>query len=193
VESVTEPAQPDLDRLYREHYRAVLRYVVRRHGDVDDARDVAAEVFLVAWQRRADLPAGRPLPWLYRVAANLLAHRYRSAERTASLHRRAGNDLVTRTDVGPEDRAEWSQELSQVFDAMATLSAADQEVLMLHAWEELRGKDLAAALGCSAAAAAVRLHRARRRLTAARAAHSASPLRSTVVASAQSKTLGEKS
>jgi DNA-directed RNA polymerase specialized sigma24 family protein len=64
---------------------------------------------------------------------------------------------------------------------------------MLHAWEELRGKDLAAALGCSAAAAAVRLHRARRRLTAARAAHSASPLRSTVVASAQSKTLGEKS
>ncbi|HEY0691137.1 MAG TPA: sigma-70 family RNA polymerase sigma factor [Kribbella sp.] len=188
---MTEPAQPDLDRLYREHYRAVLRYVVRRHGDVEDARDVAAEVFLVAWQRRADLPAGRPLPWLYRVAANLLAHRYRSAERASSLHRRAGNDLVTRTDVGPEDRAEWSQ----VFDAMATLSAADQEVLMLHAWEELRGKDLAAALGCSTAAAAVRLHRARRRLTAVRAARSASPapLRSTVVANAQSKTLGEKS
>ncbi|QNE22861.1 sigma-70 family RNA polymerase sigma factor [Kribbella qitaiheensis] len=177
------------------HYRAVLRYVVRRHGDVEDARDVTAEVFLVAWQRRADLPADRALPWLYGVAAKVLSDRYRSAERADRAYRRAGNDLATQTAAGPEDRAEWSQELSQVVAVLGTLSTADQEVLMLHAWEELRGKDLAAALGCSTAAAAVRLHRARRRLTAARIARSKSSVTSgsTVVASAQSETLGDNS
>ncbi|MGW2240634.1 sigma factor-like helix-turn-helix DNA-binding protein, partial [Streptomyces sp. NPDC001759] len=46
------------------------------------------------------------------------------------------------------------------------LSEADQEVLRLTAWEELGVDDLAVALGCGTRAAAMRLHRARRRLRA---------------------------
>jgi RNA polymerase sigma-70 factor (ECF subfamily) len=48
--------------------------------------------------------------------------------------------------------------------AFRTLGEKDQEVLRLHAWEGLAGKALAVALGCTTGTAAVRLHRARRRL-----------------------------
>ena len=44
------------------------------------------------------------------------------------------------------------------------LGQADREVLRLAAWEELQPAEIAAVLGCSANAAAVRLHRARQRL-----------------------------
>ncbi|TCC57419.1 sigma-70 family RNA polymerase sigma factor [Kribbella pittospori] len=44
------------------------------------------------------------------------------------------------------------------------LSDADRELLSLVAWEGLDTAQLAAALGCSRNSAAVRLHRARRRL-----------------------------
>ncbi|WP_405059589.1 RNA polymerase sigma factor [Kribbella sp. NBC_01505] len=93
---MTEPDAPDLEQLYREHHLAVLRYVERRVGDVEVAYDVTADVFLVAWHRRDDLPAGRVLPWLYRVAANVLARRRRSDGRAAAAYQRAGNELATR-------------------------------------------------------------------------------------------------
>ena len=48
--------------------------------------------------------------------------------------------------------------------AWRELREADREVLSLIAWEELSVADAARALGCSAAAFSVRLHRARRRL-----------------------------
>jgi RNA polymerase sigma-70 factor, ECF subfamily len=52
-------------------------------------------------------------------------------------------------------------------EALRTLSESDQQVLMLHAWEGLTGRELGIALDCSTAAASVRLHRARHRLNAA--------------------------
>jgi RNA polymerase sigma-70 factor (ECF subfamily) len=50
------------------------------------------------------------------------------------------------------------------------LNDSDQELLMLIAWDGLTRGEVAATLGLSTGAVAVRLHRARRRLAAARAA-----------------------
>ena len=62
---------------YREHYWAVSRYVARRlDGRTSEVEEVVAEVFTVAWRRRADLP-DVPLPWLYGVARNCLANAVR--------------------------------------------------------------------------------------------------------------------
>jgi RNA polymerase sigma-70 factor (ECF subfamily) len=47
--------------------------------------------------------------------------------------------------------------------ALATLAPADQEVLRLLAWEELGNQQIAAVLGITPNAVAIRLHRARAR------------------------------
>ena len=49
--------------------------------------------------------------------------------------------------------------------ALGELSEDDREVLMLVAWEGLTAAQAGEVLGCSAGAAAMRLHRARRRLS----------------------------
>lgn len=150
---------------YREHYWAVSRYVARRlDGRTDDVEEVVAEVFTVAWRRRADLPA-TPLPWLYGVARNCLANAVRGQGRRRRLVRRMGNDDAAHgrhVEDGPDAEAPGAW----VHDALARLSPADQEVLRLTAWEELGIDELAVALGCGTRAAAMRLHRARRRLRA---------------------------
>ncbi|MEV8433511.1 sigma-70 family RNA polymerase sigma factor [Streptomyces sp. HUAS 31] len=150
---------------YREHYWAVSRYVARRlDGRMSEVEEVVAEVFTVAWRRRADLPAV-PLPWLYGVARNCLANAVRGYGRRRRLVDRMGNDdaahgrhIVASPDT--EAPGAW------VHEALARLSAADQEVLRLTAWEELGVDELAVALGCGSRAASMRLHRARRRLRA---------------------------
>ena len=59
-----------------EHATAVHRFVVRRAGR-DEAEDLAADVLTVAWRRRADVPDGAELPWLYRTAGFVVANHRR--------------------------------------------------------------------------------------------------------------------
>ncbi|MFI1168716.1 RNA polymerase sigma factor [Streptomyces sp. NPDC020801] len=150
---------------YREHYWAVSRYVARRlDGRTSEVEEVVAEVFTVAWRRRADLPPA-PLPWLYGVARNCLANAVRGLGRRRRLLDRLGNDDTAHgrhTVAGPDAEAPGAW----VHDALARLSQADREVLRLAAWEELGVEEIAVALGCGRRAAAMRLHRARRRLRA---------------------------
>jgi RNA polymerase sigma-70 factor, ECF subfamily len=57
----------------------VLAYAVRRTPDPQDAADVVAETFLVAWRRLDAVPSGEQArPWLYGVARHTLANRQRS-------------------------------------------------------------------------------------------------------------------
>jgi RNA polymerase sigma-70 factor (ECF subfamily) len=144
-------------RLFEAHYDAVLRYG-RRRADEQTARDVAAETFLVAWRR--GVPAGDPLPWLYAVARNCLANAARSSRREAkALPRLAGASATP-------DHADASDDAAVVRAALARLPHRDREALLLVTWEDLPTRAAARVAGCSPAAFAVRLHRARKRLAA---------------------------
>ncbi|WP_433005570.1 RNA polymerase sigma factor [Kribbella sp. CA-294648] len=153
------------EQLYRAHYVAVLAYVVRRSADVEAARDVVSEVFEIAWRRREEIPAQHVRPWLYRVAANRLGHRYRSDQRELQALRRLATEAATDSAMrGTAEQVEAAHALAEVVTALGRLGVKDQQVLLLNAWEGLSGHELAVALGCSTTAAGVRLHRARRRL-----------------------------
>jgi RNA polymerase sigma factor (sigma-70 family) len=145
--------------LYQRHYAHVLRYGYRRVGP-DRAPDVAAETFLVAWRRLGDIP-DPPLPWLYGVARNTVSELRRRDQRDEHTRSRSARELLARTVPDPAESAERTL---VVADALAQLSEADQELLQLSAWEDLAVPSIAQVLGCSTTAAAVRLHRARRRL-----------------------------
>jgi RNA polymerase sigma factor (sigma-70 family) len=143
--------------LFIRHYPAVFGYAARRVGR-DEAADVAADVFTVAWRRLNRVPAEpQALPWLYGVARRVVANQERAANRRLRLEARAAA-YADSTAPGPESLD------PDVEVALSRLSPSDREVLRLAAWEELQPAEIAAVLGCSANAAAVRLHRARQRL-----------------------------
>ena len=70
---VDQLAQRRFTRLYELHYWSVLRFLLRRLGDEPRARDLTAEVFVVAWRRLDELP-DPVLPWLYGAARKILAN-----------------------------------------------------------------------------------------------------------------------
>ncbi len=149
------------EQVYAQTYWAVLRYFMRRlPGQDDRSRDLAAEVFTIAWRRRRSLPI-EPLPWLYGTARRVLGNDLRGSRRRDRLAERLMRERTTRSETPaaePLSEADW------VLGALALLSDSDQEVLRLVAWEDLTTDQLAAVLGCSRSAAAMRLHRARERL-----------------------------
>jgi len=52
------PPEERFDALFAAHRLALLSYAVRRVGDPQDAADVVADTFLVAWRRLGDVPPG---------------------------------------------------------------------------------------------------------------------------------------
>jgi RNA polymerase sigma factor (sigma-70 family) len=161
VRVATELRNQRFEALFREHYPAVRAYALRR-SDVDAAPDVVSETFLVAWRRLESVPDD-PLPWLYGVARRVLANQRRSANRRRALSER----LAAEPAPGAADPADRVAEVDAVAGALARLGPDDREALMLSAWEGLDNTRAARASGCSRAAFAVRLHRARRRLAQA--------------------------
>ena len=149
--------EEDFQRLFAAYNRHVLAYALRRCDQRADAEDVAAGTFTVAWRRFADAPAEElRLPWLYAIAARVLANQRRSARRLLALRLRL-REL-------PEAPQPERSDLAEVLAALRELRPEEQDVLRLAAWEGLASAELAVALGCSENAATIRLHRARKSL-----------------------------
>jgi RNA polymerase sigma-70 factor (ECF subfamily) len=154
-------AEVRFSELYRENVRDLLGYALRRSAGADDAADIVAETFLVAWRRLAEVPLGDDgRLWLYGTARNVLANHDRSARRRDRLTERLREELRDQLPAG------GAHEAGPFLEALAGLAEPDRELLMLIGWEELTPTQAARALGITPFAARTRLHRARRRLRA---------------------------
>jgi RNA polymerase sigma factor (sigma-70 family) len=155
-----ELAEARFSRLYQAHEREILRYALRRSAEPQDAADVVAETFLVAWRRLGEVPVGGEARlWLYATARRVLANHQRGIKRRTRLAERLREELRRQLPAQPASAA-------PVLDALAGMAAADRELLMLVGMEELNPSEAAQVLGITTMAARTRLHRARRRLRA---------------------------
>ncbi|HVE92326.1 MAG TPA: sigma-70 family RNA polymerase sigma factor [Actinomycetota bacterium] len=145
-------------RMFQETYSSVRRYARHRGLAPADADDLVAEVFTVAWRKLDRVPRDNPLPWLLAVARNHWRNSLRRSQREKSAHLRLTAEPVSEPAGQTGDR---------IREALDSLPAADREILQLVAWDELTPREAAVVLGCTPAAARVRLHRARSRLAKA--------------------------
>lgn len=145
--------------LYELYHQRVLAYALRR-AEPELAHEVTAETFIVAWRRIDSVPE-RPLPWLLVTARNILSDQARRGRRQDALLVEIARCAEQVDQVGTETRV---LERITVLTALATVGQQDREALMLTVWDGLSHREAAKIAGCSMAAFAVRLHRARRRL-----------------------------
>jgi RNA polymerase sigma factor (sigma-70 family) len=161
------------DEVFEDAYRssgtAVLGYALRRSASREDALDVVAETFAIAWRRRTDMPADpeEVRPWLFGIARLCLANALRSTTRARRLGQRLADSFTDATVPDPSRLHENRAESRLVHRALEQLSPEDRELVTLIAWEGLTPAQAATALGLSAGTARVRLHRARAGLRAA--------------------------
>lgn len=153
------------EELFAANYGDVLAYAVRRCASRQDAEDVAAETFAVAWRRIHELPDGQQARlWLFGTAHLVRLNHHRSHRRRKGLverMRRFPRSMLSR------DADTQLLERERIEEAFATLTPADREVLQLHVWEQLDVTEIATALDISPAAVWKRLQRARDRLAEA--------------------------
>lgn len=141
---------------FEQHHRAVLAFALRRTSGEADAEDAVAETFAVAWRRVDRLPEPEAaLPWLLATARRVLANQHRAAGRRLRLGLRLG--------AQPQDAPAIHGVETPALEALARMRPEDQELLRLLVWDGLSQAEAGGALGISANAVGIRLHRARGR------------------------------
>lgn len=156
----------DVEAAYRQHLPAIVRYLRRRLGD-DVAEDAAADVFARA------LRAGQAvsLPWLFGIAANVIAERRRSERRRL----RAMERLAARTPAAEMPAYARAALDPALVRALRALDRRDRETILLVVWGELTYEQAAEALAVPVGTVRSRISRARRQLSAAVAAPATPP------------------
>jgi RNA polymerase sigma factor (sigma-70 family) len=124
-------------------YRLALRWIQHREA----AEDVVQEVFLRAWNklRRWSFRRGKPFTWLYRTTRNVCLEFRRRARRYHLLSADFRSVCVRARMVHAE--GEHEEGVQRVQRLVRNLPPRQEEVVILHVYEELRLQDVAEVLG----------------------------------------------
>jgi RNA polymerase sigma-70 factor (ECF subfamily) len=149
---------PEALRTLVERYQGrALGHAIAIIGNRDDARDAVQEAFLNAHKALHTFERERAFyPWFYAILRNC-CYRQLASRRTDAFDSGVRVDLLESPGVSVEERLAIEQ-------ALAALSPADREIVMLRHFDGLSYAELAAALGIPGGTVMSRLFNARKRL-----------------------------
>lgn len=152
-------ADPQAITTIYEHYStSIFRYIYYRVGDVEQARDLQADVFLrmIEGLERYEDRGWSIGAWLYRIAHDRTIDQLRRSQRRNLQSLNESHEAVD----GPEWASELRSEHSALRQAMNRLGEDQRRVLLLRFVYELSLQDTANQLGRTVGAVKSMQHRA---------------------------------
>jgi len=140
------------EELVRRMQRRVYGFSYQQLRDLDEAQDLAQEIFVKLYRNLDRFDQARPFePWFWKLAANT-AINYRR-KRVAAPTDRSADDATAAREQPQHDAA--------LVEALAELDPSYRMPLLLHYYADLSLEQVAMSLSLSIPAIKSRLHRAR--------------------------------
>jgi RNA polymerase sigma-70 factor (ECF subfamily) len=157
-------------QLVTRYQERLFGTLVTMLGSVEDARDVAQEAFVQAYQKLESFRGQSAFySWLFRIALNSSVDHHRRQRRpTVSIDAAREQSGTEPTDLHPETAPSFSlerterQKLVQV--ALGKLSPEYRQVLILKEMEDLKYEEIAALVKIPVGTVRSRIHRGRAEL-----------------------------
>lgn len=148
-----------LAAIYDDYHQPIYRYIFRNVGDIETARDLAAEVFHRFLQalEHGNGPTDRLKAWLYRTAHNCVVDHYRRQKHRQHLPL---NEGLVSTGHDPVALAEGRLSAAAVRAALNQLTPDQRQVIILKFVEGLSNAEAAAVLDKPVGAVKSLQHRA---------------------------------
>ena len=160
MEAAAYRAPLDMDRVYRDHYAGVVRYLRSRGCSRDCAEDIAQTAFVKAHRARHayDPSRGTVGAWLHTIVRTVLL----DAARSKGRRREDSTDpdaLASYAVAEAPEAVEWPVAPSRVADALRGLPTPQREAITAHYLDGLSYAEASERLGADAGAVRVRAHR----------------------------------
>lgn len=134
--------------LYERYLQKIYSYVYYRTGNVHDAEDLTAKVFIRALSHISNyVEKGVPIQaWLYRIAHNLVANWHRDQGRRKII---ALDDYVVHSlkSEAPDRLSEDREERNQLMEAFRRLPEDRQQLILLKFVERMSNAEIGAIMG----------------------------------------------
>ena len=152
----------DFEGLYGRYARSLYRFAVGLSGNPAEAEDLVADAFVRLWAAPGEIREATVKAYLFTIVRNLFLTRRKRAARHVPL-----DEQLADTGRAPDDRASAVHELAALRQQLTGLGETDRTALLMRTGEGRSYEEIAAALGLSAGAVRVRVHRARMQLARA--------------------------
>lgn len=152
--------KPTFESVYEDYYQAILRYLLKHTGNMQDAEDLAAETFLYCYQNYDSYdPAKSSVPtWLYLVAGSRLKNHYRDKKEYVEITELEERLFAEESDM---ERAAWLEELRRMLaEKLKRLPERQQRAVVMRYFQEKDFDEIAAALDTTPGNVRVMLSRA---------------------------------
>ncbi|NQD36809.1 RNA polymerase sigma factor [Permianibacter sp. IMCC34836] len=146
--------------LYQRYAKDVYRFALALSGNRALAEDLTSETFLRAMSTTTEIRADTVKAYLFTITRHLhFQQRKKGALMTPFDENEHSHNPVVDHDLSQQQQTE------QLLQAIQQLPEHERVVLLLHAYDDMPYEEIATTLSISVAAAKVRVHRARFRLS----------------------------
>jgi len=136
----------EISKLFREHNRALVNFVLTRVANEQEAKEVAQEAYVRLLQLDQTVAVGY-LRWhLFKIAKHIAVDRYRQQATRARLDRL---DVFEELDLKSptESSVMAADELAKLMSALRELPRKCQQAFLLHKLRDLSTTEIAAQMG----------------------------------------------
>jgi RNA polymerase sigma-70 factor, ECF subfamily len=155
-----------IQELVQHHGLRLRRYLLRLTANREQAEDLAQETWVRVITRGSQFKGdSRFVTWLFAIARNLAADRFRRTARVSSIEELAGHGeqwqlLLTDETQGAEERYEASEQARILSKAFGSLDRSQRKLLQLRFYREMTLSELARETNASLPTVKARLYRA---------------------------------
>ena len=159
-----------VDSILRSGRTQLFSLIVKKYGstvyakalaiikDAEEAKEIAQQTFVKAYQQLEDWQGTQLGPWLVAIACHLSLNALEKAKRKHSVD---AEQVQIPDEAYSEEREERLQRMEK---AIGELPPQDQQIIRLYYYNKVKTEDIAQALHLSQSNILVRLHRIRERL-----------------------------
>ncbi|MCC7463559.1 MAG: sigma-70 family RNA polymerase sigma factor [Gammaproteobacteria bacterium] len=144
-----QAARIDVERLFRDHNAALLRFIAARVGSEHEAREIAQEAYVHLLQLDQPGAISYLRAFLFRTAANLAIDRLRQRGRRSHVGALTDMDIVA-FDLSPERQIAGQQSMQVLAQAIEELPARCRQAFLLHRFHDLHVDEIAARMSIGA-------------------------------------------
>jgi RNA polymerase sigma factor (sigma-70 family) len=132
----------DVERLFREHNAALLRFIAAKIGSEQEAREIAQEAYVHLLQLHHPAAVSYLRAFLFKTAANLAIDRLRQRGRRLHVISMAELEFAA-FELTPERQLSGEQAVAILGAAVARLPAKCRQAFLLHRVYEIQIEEIA--------------------------------------------------
>lgn len=153
-------SKPAYEEFYSDHFQRAVQYINKKIGNMEDAQDLASDVFLYCYAHYEDYdPAKSAITtWLYLIVNSRIKNYYRDAKSNVDIDELAGVLPADGTDM---DHCLYLEQVRiRLSQAIAQLPERQRRIVRMSYFEEKNSKEIAQILGMTPVNVRVQLSRA---------------------------------